>query len=481
MTERAMAEPARLQRWIDAAASTDEFWSSSPSWKAGVARAELGSELVMWSDAGLFNVERVAGVVAEFLDGEVTLATLAEDLAATAEVPLEQARALVASLAVELTALKALDGAVLPEPPAAEPGDEPLAPASGEVSGLGETTVIDPESGAEIRVVTEVNAEGNVVTTEYLPDGRRRVSTTMTFAAGPDAAGLAAAEALAGDRSVAELVPLDSCLGSKLRNHDDVPLVSVRGADHKVRSVRCHDAAVAERLRLLAGERLVTSGERGPVEAFVVTPLEGDGPLRIFDGRGQRRGRPRSVEEATTVVDQILGEKAAVSSYAYQQTETPDAESVDAVNARKPSTSGDPAGLVPLGLALLGSGDGRTWLVPLELLDGWGLAARLKGAGLSPTWGRAVLETDGQISAPSAVSSPAVSAPTAEVLVPGAAELSPADRLHLLLGDDALLGDPHVNRVELLGRMASLAETLRWSSLEQPLAVHLGVDQPADA
>ncbi|MEO6630025.1 MAG: hypothetical protein ABIP03_15830 [Aquihabitans sp.] len=477
MTEIAMAEPGRLQRWITAATSTDEFWSSSPSWKSGVARAELGSELVMWSDAGLFNVERVAGVVAQFLDGEVTLATLAEDLAATAEVPLEHARALVASLAVELTALHALVGTELPELPAAEP----VAPASGEMSGLGETTAVDPESGEEIRVVTEVSPDGNVVITEYLPDGRRRVSTTMTFATGPDAAGLAAAEALAGDRSVAELVPCDSCLGSKLRNHDDVPLVSVRGADHKVRSVRCHDAAVAERLRALAGERLATSGERGPVEAFVVTPLEGSGPLRIFDGRGQRRGRPRSVEEAATVVDQILGEKAAVSSFASRQTDTPDAVAIDVAEAREPQASGAPTGPVPLGLALLGSGDGRAWLVPLELLDGWGLASRLKRAGLSPTWGRAVLGANGQISAPSAVSSPAVSVLTAEVLVEGAAGLSPAERLQLLFGDDALLGDPHVNRAELLARVAALAETLRWSSLEQPLAVHLGVDRPADA
>lgn len=65
-------------------------------------------------------------------------------------------------------------------------------------------------------------------------------------------------------------------------------------------------------------------------------------------------------------------------------------------------------------------------------------------------------------------------------LVPMATAVSPADRMLLLLSEDAPLGDALVDRPEILGRVAALARTLKWSSLDYPLAVHLGVNQRSD-
>ena len=365
-----ISDPVRLQACVDTAVATDLFWESRPEWRPDVARAEVGGELVVWSAAGVFSVGLVAAVVARFLDGQVSLAQLVDDVADAAEVPLEAARDLVGGMAVELANLAAIVGVAVPEPPSVSDTDgAATAPAAG--SGgpeAGETTAVDPETGEEIRVVTAVDADGHLVTTEHLSDGRWRTTTTMTFSAGQVPQALAAAQALAGDRSLAELVPLDSCLGSKLRNHDDVPLVRRRGAAGRVRSVRSHPPAVVGRVRDLFGEAR-EEADRGPIEAFVVTPLEGSGPVRVFDGQGRRRGRPRSVDAVVAVVDHILGEREAEALFI-----------------------ADPGGApVPLSLVLVVGAHGEGHLVPLDALQGVGLVHRLESAGFRPTWGRAVL------------------------------------------------------------------------------------------
>ena len=426
----------------------EEFWASTPSWRPDSARVEVGGEQVVWSDAGLFTVHPVAGVVAAFLDGTVTLATLADDVAFATDAPVEQARQLVAQLAVELSSLAALDGVVVPGPPPA--GPEPAA-ASALPDEEGESYRFDPESGEEIRVVTAVDADGHLVTTEYLPDGRRRISTTMTFSSAQADQAMTAAEVLAGDRSAAELVPLTSCLGSKLRNHDDVPLVSIRGADGKVRSVRCHHPEVAERLRALAGSALVEDG-RGPVEAFVVTPLEGHGPMRIFDGHGHRRGRPRTVEDVVAVVDQILGERA--------------------VAAVEPT---DDAPL-PVDLVLLGAPDGSGVLVPRAALEGVGVTHRLVVAGWTPTVGRALVAADGTVAAPSGLGAPSCSARQVQVVVDG--DTTAADRIGFLVGE---LPDDGTARATRLTGLAGFAQHARWAPPPPELAQVLEALPAADA
>lgn len=187
------------------AAATEDFWSSRPRWSDDTARAATGvpeAPLVVWSSAGVFNVGDPAATIAGFVDGEVTLAELAEDLAAVAEAPLDHARAVVAAMAVELSNLGALEGVALPDPPEPEvDADDPSGPGSGVdplPTEVGETTRIDPETGLEMRVVTQMLEGGNRVVTEYLPGGGRRVTSTLVAPSGRGDQALAWAEAMAG-------------------------------------------------------------------------------------------------------------------------------------------------------------------------------------------------------------------------------------------------------------------------------------------
>lgn len=452
-----VADPRGLRRWIADSAHADAFWSSAPAWRPTAARVHSGLELVVWSNAGVFTVAPVPAAVAAHFDGTVTLAELAQDLASVAGVPEEQARDLVATLAVELTSLRAICGAAVaqPIPEAADiPEDGPPLPST-EVE-LGESSAIDPETGKEIRVVAEINSQGHLIRTEYLPDGRRRISTTIAARFETGSEDSLADAALAGNRSIAELVPPDSCLGTKLRNHHDVPLISFIGSDGRTRSVRCHAPEVAERLRAMAGDALITSGERGPTEAFVVTPLEGCGPLRIFDGQGRRRGRPRTPEEAAAVVDQVLGEVILQASPTNRVT----------VNQLP----------LPLELLLLGGPAGRAVLVPLDALEARGLAARLKQRGWTLTWARAALTPPGLVEAASAFGRPAVVAEAPEVLVRDGSDLSTPEQVQLLLHS---MITKDVDRSSVLARVLALAQRAHWASLTGPLDESLAIDKPA--
>lgn len=356
------------------------LWSSAPAWTVDTAWVEIDTQLLVWTAAGdLFALSTVGSVVARYFDGSIDLATLAEDLADAAAVPLEQARWHLAAIAVELQRWGAIEGVVIDDPVEPDAGAVEAAPAV--VSEA--FTRLDPVTGDEIRVTVEPGADGTTVTTEPLPDGLRRVTTEMSFTSGvgsSDPMAELVAEVLDGTRSVAELVPAESCLGSKLRNADDVALISIRCPDGAIRSVRCHDDDVAARLRTAAGDRLAT-GERGPVEAFVVTPLEGSGPVRVYDGLGRRRGRPRSVAETVTTIDEILGEVT-----------TRHRTGIDA----------------PLALAMyLAVRADRAVLLPAETLEDYRNRRDLRRAGWSTSAGVAMVHPDGRLARPSALDSDA--------------------------------------------------------------------------
>ncbi len=303
------AEPERFGAWIDTSAASDAFWDAAPSWPASTAHREVDGVELIWTQAGIVSVAPPAAVVVRFFDGEATLRELAEDLADAADVELAGAEALVATVAAELHALGALDDVAMAEPP--PPPTTRHASTGGHDSA--EPTVPEVLPDDVVRVEHSTDSHGNKQTIEHLVGGGRRVTSEFTYAFGDGEQAAKDAERLAeqlmdGTRSAAELVPRDSCLGSKLRNDDEVPLLTVRCGDGRLRSVRCHDARVLDLLTELAGARLADPSGRGPIEAFVVTPLEGDGPLRIYDHRGERRGRPRTVDDAVAVVDELLGE-----------------------------------------------------------------------------------------------------------------------------------------------------------------------------
>lgn len=449
MPEPLIADRNELARWVAANTRHELFWEAAPSWSAGVAREQLGSELAIWTDQALFTVGVWAAAIAIHFDGVVTLKELAEDVSAGVDISLDSARNIVAAIAVELASLGAIKGLELVNPSDTDPSDSSEEPEESEeseeseapyhqLSGpngepFGESSRIDDETGEEIRVVTALDDQGNVVTTEHLPDGRRRISTVWISGNHRDRNTTEALEILGGDRSPAELVPSNSCLGSKLRDSEHVPLLSFRCRDGRIRSVRCHAPEIADALCRVAGDSLVASGERGPVVAFAVTPLEGSGPVRIYDGYGRRRGRPRSVSDAVAIIDQILGEC------------TDEAAPID---ARSP---------VPIDLVLVHRSDTAV-LVPMDIANARGVARRLRAAGWTTTWGRATLRVDLSVASPTEFSDPAtvpsisitaLSVPTFEDR-----DLSPADLITLLVLGTA---DEADDRSALLTRASQFA------------------------
>lgn len=377
-----LGDPDLMARWVAASSAREEFWSSAPAWTPDSAHRTVDGYLLVYTPGGILQVAPAPAVVATHFDGLATLTELAEDLAAAAEMDVDAVRPMVASVAVELRAWGAVAGVPVADLRTIDPDhdhdhDHGVSGIAAEVRGVREYTAIDPETGAEMRVEETVDAEGRRVVTEHLPGGGRQVTTYVEYRMGEHQSAAADAEDLAGElmdgrRSAAELVPPDSCLGSKLRNDDDVPLVSMRCADGIVRSVRCHDPEVARALEASAGEAAVA--ERGPVEAFVVTPLEGQGPLRIYDGRGRRRGRPRTTVEAVDVVDQVLGEAVA----------------------RK--AMGAPPMIVLN--ATVGTRDGRAQLLAADVMEDLPARRALAREGWTVSAAAAVLTLDGRVGLP---------------------------------------------------------------------------------
>lgn len=440
--------PERRNRWLTDALSSDAFWASAPSWRTTAASVVSNGEMIVWTEVDLFSMERVAGALAGAVNGCVTLADLAADLEAVTELPADSARSVVAATTLELCSLGAYDSVELPDQPPASSSSELDYHAAQQTLGQlvtesSERMVVDPDSGETIRVVSGLGPQGQRITTEYLTDGRRRITTSTEFAVASNESDTTAAGVLAGERSVAELVPADSCLGSKLRNHDDVQLISFRCSDNRIRSVRCHSNEVANLLREHARERLVPGDERGPTEAFVVTPLEGVGPLRVYDGHGERRGRPRSSSEAASIVDQILGECAT--------------------NEPRPVDGAAADVTVRLELALTSNPAGQAFLVPMHDLLERRTHKRLKQAGWTLTWGHAVLHPDGMVVAPSAFGTPAIRSSNPDILTTSSRAESLPQRVQTLLGPSANERDI---RQSLLERAISLATSAHWRPMD---------------
>lgn len=362
-------------RWVQACAQTEGFWSAAPMWSSGVARRVVDGQMLLWGEQGLVQLSAAATAVVVHVDGQATLGELAEDLAAAAGLPEREAQSILAGTACELDAWGLLHGVPVIDP------TEIVDPA--EAANDRDPAVASTEPARAVERLEVV--DGQRVTTEYLPDGRRLVTTELVLST--DAADAAsrsiAAAALGGERSMAELVPAGSCLGEKLRAGEDAPLLSFRCVDGQVRSVRCDDELVAAELQRRAGDRLLTTSERGPVEAFVVTPWEGEGPVRIYDGQGRRRGRPRTPGDAVDVVDQLLGE---------------------CVDPEGPGTSAD----LPLRAALVvqvsdstATPDPVGVLVPRAVVELPRVARRLARAGWTVTWAHARSRSDGHVAAPS--------------------------------------------------------------------------------
>lgn len=368
--ERAREEALRQERW----------WQSIPTVDERTAVRVLDENLVCLGPSGLVVVAPPASVIARFFDGEATLAELAEDFADAGEVSIEQARALVARTAAELQARSVVRGV----PPLESLDDVALVSDQGVAAdGESDRTEVDggPEDLSGVRIEHGVADDGSQVVTEHLPDGSRRVTVSHQYSPGQgdavaDDVARIAEEVFGGRRSVAELVPAQTCLGQKLRIDGDAVLVNIRCDDGLVRSVRSDDLEVVQRLRDLAGDR-ADDDERGPVEVFVTKPFEGDGPRRVYDGEGARRGRPRTTDDVVALAGRLLAEATVRDGGA------PEA--------------------ISLGFELLLCGDVGL-LVPGERLDHLDVRRSLRAAGWIPTGARAVLREDDLFGVPSVIS-----------------------------------------------------------------------------
>ena len=404
---------SRLNQWVEQSAASDDYWIASPTWKPSTPRRVSEGELVVWADLLPAVFGKVAAALAVHFDGATTLSELADDLAAVTGASKSAARAQVAVTAFELATIGALEGLPVVAPLTTSRAD-----------------VLSAEPGAELEFSTD--GQGRPIVIQDLPDGTRRMTMAVQIGAGP--AGLSGIDGLvSGERSIAEMVPLDSCLGSKLRNVDDVPLLSVKGVDGVVRSVRCHDPLVENALRDLIGNDLLTS-QRGRIDAFVVTPLEGVGPNRVYDGAGVRRGRPRTPQESAELVNQLLGETAALTDAAM------------------------PGGPVPLELGLLTKREGPSVLIPLVLLAERGVPTALRAAGWSIGWQRSQVQSGGALRAPTAGGSSDLGADVV-IAVPAEGDLSLARQVSELVG---YVHPVPRDRAEILDRLVNLAARARW-------------------
>ena len=450
---------------VDDPAVPDDLWTCRPSIRDDVVTRQVDGQMLVWPpDATIGSVDPVATVVLSSLDGTSELGEIAEDFALAAEVADDDARRFVGQLVRRLAAVGVLDGldSVLEDllaVPDATDGEAPapradVGDADDEVDGVDErdswsfgvpapTAAVDLDdeaptdgSGAPAvlqlgpdelaalttRVEEEHDEQGRKTTTTYLANGSKIVSTEIVVRLGGADAQLGA---LIDGRSPAELAPGDTCLGSKLRMDEDVELVNIESGP-VVSSVRCDHDDVRARLTAQPGITLAVDNERGPVEAFVVRPYEGDGPVRVYDGMGRRRGRPRTSDEVVALVSEIVAD--------------------DVLGRRdRVHLAGD-----------LVSHRGDAVLLPLGALGIPRLARALQRCGLEPHWGRPVLADHGTVEVPRA-------------MPPEAAD---DDRerfiLRAVLGrDPQRTGSPRVELVEhLLGSRLRSTATARAEALD---------------
>ena len=267
------------------------FWESRPRVNEKTAIVKLDGQYVVWPPhSGPGAIDATGSIVADYFDGAATVAELAEDFAEAAQITLVASRTLVGDLVDRLATSGVLD--------THENRDNQLAAFD----------LSEPSDFAAELAGALAGAGSPEIHTERLPDGRTRLSTQFEIESGDTRArSRLIAEILAGNRSIAELVPADSCLGYKLRIGQPAAEITVDLGDSNA-SIRCDDPVVESALRRSLGTH-ICDGERGPTIAFVVAPLEGNGPCRVFDAAGRRRGRPRTPDEIVDVISQLLAER----------------------------------------------------------------------------------------------------------------------------------------------------------------------------
>lgn len=239
----------------------------SPSVRHGTTTTFVDGDLIYRSRSGLLDaIDRFAALIVPHLDGIATVRDLARDLAAALAEPEPSVQAHVARSLRKMARADALGGF-----------DSDLLSYEDEVSDIA---------------------------VEHLSDGRTRSTVSVRLSASNPVDRVLVAGLLAGERSIADMIPEDSCLGQKLRLQSRAERV-VFSLGGRCVAVRCEHRPT---LGVLLARVAQMHGGSGPTVAYVSGPLEGKGPPRIYDGAGQRVGRPRDEHAAADVVGYLCNE-----------------------------------------------------------------------------------------------------------------------------------------------------------------------------
>ncbi len=314
----------------------DELDQARPAIRSDCAWVAVEGRVTVWGDrASAGTLDPVSSGLWPFLDGSVSLAELAEDVAAALGWNDEIARRHVLDLARD-------------------------AQAGGLVTGAEALVPIEPAAAGPVGSRPEDLAPHERPPGEYhdVIDGVKYVTFVSEVTLGT------LQEVLDGTASPAQLIAAESCMGKKLHLGEPADVVAVPVGGTTL-GVRCDDPELLTWLRGLPG---ASHGE-APIHAFVVSrgaEIGRDPVLRVYDGSGH-------LSEISPDRDDI---RLAVAGLL--QTQTPPATDTPTVHLR----------------ALVR--DGRAVVAPASFLDhAPGLIRRLARAGIrvAPT-GRLELGTD---------------------------------------------------------------------------------------
>lgn len=254
---------------------------STPALGPAVAMVTIGSDIVAWpSLGGPVVADRLVAALLPHLDGRTPLKELVDDLAVVTTQSDTEVWARVG------------------------PGLEACSDA-GVIVGLLRSSTSRVHDDAQRRKVQRIwsdPTDPNAVI-EELVDGRtvRTVSVTLSTS-----------DPLLDSTSLIDVLPADSCLGAQLRVGTIADVIVVRTGEAHVGVRSTHqpttDLLLAKLGDRAAGSIVTTAAGPAAIHAYVIGPLEGSGPPRVFDRFAQRVGRPRSASDATTIVGHLLNE-----------------------------------------------------------------------------------------------------------------------------------------------------------------------------
>ena len=280
----------------------------APRFRGPVPTARFGAGGVVWPDGAPVVVDLATLLVLQHLDGSVPVDELVEDAADALGARPEAVGPRVRSQLLELE----------------RSGTVVRVDEDGSATGT--------EDGGATEVLDLVERPGERVVVERLADGRIRRTTTITVGSTSSRQQL---QDVLMTMALTDVLTDDSCLGAKLRVGAAMTDLVLDLPDRRTR-VRVDDPASLDALRerfgpTISSEAVLARADEvigdddslqrdlgGPgadpragvgVTAYVVAPLDGVGPVRVYDRGGNRCGRPRTPAQVVDIVAALIAEE----------------------------------------------------------------------------------------------------------------------------------------------------------------------------